>query len=84
MAASKPLTGIELIDCAKANSKELINVVAYRCGYGEDILRFEQELKTSCEEIGVDLNSFYDLQTFAQQSQVDIGIEIAPETSSDL
>lgn len=52
MAANNPLKGIELIDCAKANSQELVDIVAYRCGYGENISLFEQELKKSCQEIG--------------------------------
>ncbi|BAZ07880.1 hypothetical protein [Calothrix sp. NIES-3974] len=87
MAANKPLTGIELIDCAKANSQELVDIVASRCGYGENVSLFEQELKKSCQEIGIDLDSFYDLKQIEQQRFLKTkkaGVEIAPDTYREL
>lgn len=80
MASAKPLRATELIDCAKANAKEEIQVVSERCGYGRDIAAFERELKKACDYIGVKIESFEDFRDDTRNHSKDKDIEIAPET----
>lgn len=61
MTAPAPLIGIDLIDCARANVSEGIAVAARQCGYGEDTVTFEREVKQACEAIGVDITKFEDI-----------------------
>jgi hypothetical protein len=61
MASSTPLEGIDLIDCAKANSTLNVAVAAERCGYGNDIAHFEEQLIQACEDIGIHLQGFHSL-----------------------
>jgi hypothetical protein len=84
MSSSTPLQGFELIDCSKANCKELVIVAAQRCGYGDDFVRFEQELKKAGAAIGVEINSFDDLVDTPPGASSKLGIEIAPETPNRL
>ncbi|MBF2001973.1 MAG: hypothetical protein IGS38_14775 [Synechococcales cyanobacterium M58_A2018_015] len=84
MASSQPLNGIELIDCAKANASQGLEVAARLCGYGDDIPTFQQELQQACQEIGVEITELSDLITEQQTVLRTGGIEIAPETPSDL
>lgn len=79
---SEPLSGTELIDCAKANSKEGVEVAAQRCGYLDDINKFEQELKQAGQDIGVQINNLSDLRT--PQDLGTMGVEIAPESRDQL
>jgi len=61
MSASQPLTGAELISCARANARRGLADAANSCGYGDDVQTFEQALKGACQEMGVDVTSFLDL-----------------------
>jgi hypothetical protein len=84
MAASTPLKGIELIDCAKANAKQGIETAAGLCGYGEDLNTFKQELQQACNQIGVQVNELSDLITDQQVIRQGEGVEVAPDTPSEL
>jgi len=84
MASPTPLQGIELIDCAKANAKQGIVVAAEQSGYGQDISTFQQELKKACQGIGVEIDELSDLITDQQTVRRDGGIEVAPDTPSEL
>ncbi len=84
MAASEPLKGIELIDCAKANAKQGIEVAANLCGYGDDLIEFRQQLHQACQQIGVEMTELSDLITEQQTVLQTGGIEIAPDTASEL
>ncbi|MBF2045966.1 MAG: hypothetical protein EDM05_042120 [Leptolyngbya sp. IPPAS B-1204] len=84
MAASEPLKGIELIDCAKANAKQGIEVAANLCGYGDDLTEFRQQLHQACQQIGVEMTELSDLITEQQTVLQTGGIEIAPDTASEL
>ena len=84
MASSQPLKGIELIDCAKANAQQGIATAAKLCGYGGDLNTFERELKQACQNIGVEVKELSDLITDQQMVQQGMGIEIAPDTPSEL
>jgi hypothetical protein len=84
MSSSKPLKGIELVDCAKANAPQGIEVAADLCGYGQDTVTFQQALQQACQEIGVEIDELSDLITEQQTVRQVGGIEIAPDTPSDL
>lgn len=84
MASPTPLHGIELIDCAKANAKQGLETAAELSGYGQDITTFQQELKQACQNIGVKIEELSDLITDQQTVRRDGGIEVAPDTPSEL
>ncbi|WP_445251969.1 hypothetical protein [Microcoleus sp. B3-D7] len=84
MASSQPLKGIELIDCAKANAQQGIATAAKLCGYGGDLNTFERELKKACQDIGVEVKELSDLITAQQMMKQGMGIEVAPDTPSEL
>lgn len=84
MNTSKPLTGIDLIDCALANAKLGVGVATKQSGYGQDIKQFQQNLQQACQEKGIDVNQISDLITDQQLAQETGGIEIAPDTKSSL
>lgn len=83
MAALNPLTGIELIDCAKANALKGAMTAAERCGYGNDIAAFREALSHAGDDIGVDISELGDLVTARQTAQVD-GDVVAPDTMGSL
>ncbi|WAL58775.1 hypothetical protein [Thermocoleostomius sinensis] len=83
MASTAPLTGSELIDCARANSPKGIKIAASRCGYGEDIAAFEAALHQAGEHLGIEINRFEDLIHSASDRQ-ETGIDVAPDSPSDL
>lgn len=63
MTASKPLTGVILVDCAKANAAQGIEVTALQCGYGSDLEGFLNALQSAGEEMGVEIEELKDLRT---------------------
>jgi hypothetical protein len=84
MAASTPLTGIELIDCAKANAKQGLETTAQLCGYGDHLQTFKDKLQSACHDIGVEISELNDLITDQQTVLQQGGIEVAPDTPSEL
>ena len=84
MAASSKLQGLELIDCAKANAKQGIETAAQLCGYQTDLSRFQQQLQQACQQIGVEVSELSDLITDHPAVGQAPGIEIAPDTASEL
>jgi hypothetical protein len=79
------LQGIELINCAKANAKQGIEVAAKQSGYENNINLFQENLNKACQEIGVNINEFEDLITDQEIAKTNRLItEIAPETNSQL
>jgi len=83
MSASRPLTGTDLVDCARANAKQGIEVAAKLCGYGEDLKGFQQALLHACEEMGIHIQELSDLiATPTRQPQR--GVNIAPDSASEL
>ncbi len=85
MSSSFPLTGLTLIDCAKANATAGPAIAAERCGYGKDIAAFQSALKSACTDIAVeDVDSVYDLITPQQRITTQGGEAIAPESPSKL
>jgi hypothetical protein len=84
MPAEKPLEGLELVDCAKANAAQGIETAAHLCGYGKDLDTFKRSLEQACQSIGVEFYELSDLITPQQSMLQDPGIEIAPDTPSEL
>jgi hypothetical protein len=82
MSNAVPLKGLDLIDCAKASSKEGINAATYQCGYGENIDAFEAELQTACEAVGIDFRGFFMLSS--SSSEQEPGLIIAPDADGNL
>jgi hypothetical protein len=84
MSNPKPLSGTELIDCARANAKQGLKEAAYYCGYGDDLATFQNNLKQACQDIGVEFHELSDLITDQQIVKNQGGIEIAPDSPSSL
>lgn len=82
MAASQPLIGTDLVDCARANSKAGLELAAQLCGYGKDITSFQNELEKACLAMGITIYGFSDL--IPKDKSSDSGIEFAPQTSSHI
>jgi hypothetical protein len=72
-----PLTGAELIDCARANASSGIEMTAKLCGYGSDINLFQKALRETSQELGLKIES---LSKLLEQP----GIEVSPNTSSSI
>ncbi|WP_013321669.1 hypothetical protein [Gloeothece verrucosa] len=83
MTSPTPLKGSELIDCARANGNQGLEIAASRSGYGDDLAAFEEELRQACQAIGVDINGFDDLINHKRDSERP-GVIIAPDTPSQL
>ncbi|MEM9805080.1 MAG: hypothetical protein AAF959_07345 [Cyanobacteria bacterium P01_D01_bin.56] len=84
MTSQKALNGIELISCAKASASAGVEAAAKNCGYGADIETFRAALQQACADMGVEVDGIADLVTDQQQVALDGGLEIAPDTASDL
>ena len=82
MASTAPLTGSELIDCARANGPKGVEVAASRCGY-DNVPAFETALQKAGEHIGIEINSFEDLISPPDDRQ-ESGVEVAPESLGEL
>jgi hypothetical protein len=80
---TQPLHGAELIDCARANGKQGIEVAADLCGYGHDLTKFEQALNQACHDMGIEFNTFTDLLKTPEDRRA-LGLEIAPDTPAQL
>ena len=85
MAASEPLKGLELVDCARANAKQGAAIAAELCGYGTDLNSFKQSLKQACNEMNVQFNELSDLITDQDLLlTIDSGEIVAPDTEGEL
>lgn len=85
MVSSQPLHDVELVDCARANATQGIEVAAYQCGYGNDINSFTQELTSACEKMNLKAKNLEELITDQDMIfKLGSGEIIAPETSASL
>ena len=81
---SQPLTGVDLIDCARANAKQGLETAAQQCGYGKDFESFQQALIEAGHHMGMEIES---LDSLLVEEDSLIGtrtIEVAPDTSNAL
>lgn len=84
MASPTPLQGLELVDCARANAKQGVEVAADLCGYGNDLNKFRQELEKACQHMGVEFHELSDLiKDEAPLMQME-GEIVAPDSPSEL
>ncbi len=83
MTSPIPLSGTELIDCAQANANQGISLAARQCGYSNDIATFQRELTGALTHIGIKNKDFEDLLKMIGL-EPKLGIEIAPDTETDL
>jgi len=79
--ASSPLQSIELLDCARSDPYQDRAIATQRCGYGDDQVMFEEELKKAAAAIGVDIQSFEDWQAIAR-TDFTAGVSVAPNNST--
>ncbi len=56
-----PLTGIDLIDCARANASSGLETAAKLCGYGSSLSGFQFALKQAGRQMGLKIESLSDL-----------------------
>ncbi|MEO3704608.1 hypothetical protein [Trichormus azollae] len=85
MVSPTELHGTELVDCARANAKQGINMAAYQCGYGDDIKTFAQELSQACETMNLKVKELSELITDQDMIlTMGTGEIIAPDTASEL
>ncbi len=84
MAAPTPLSGPELIDCARANAKFGTATASERCGYGQELEVFRQELIQACQNIGVEIHELSDLMLDPRSNRPQEGIEVAPDSLTEL
>ena len=80
LSGAMPLTGIDLIDCARANAPSGLETTAMLCGYGSSLSGFQEALKQASSQIGLNIKSLNDLINL----QNDKGIDVAPDTNSSL
>lgn len=84
MASQQPLHGLDLVDCAKANAKQGTAVAAQQCGYGQDLEQFMENLKQACQDIGVEIQELRELIVEPPNFSAHQGIDIAPDTDTQL
>jgi len=84
MAATVPLTGSELIDCARANAKFGLSTTCERCGYGGNTEAFLTRLRGACAAIGIEIETLADLDPDRRRAGASEGIEIGPDTPTSL
>lgn len=85
MSSPSPLSGIALVDCARANADKGIAVAAERSGYGNDTAAFQSALNAACADMGVDVSELSDLVPSEQAKwHMQEGMEVAPDTPGDL
>ncbi|AFZ37809.1 hypothetical protein Sta7437_4340 [Stanieria cyanosphaera PCC 7437] len=61
LSGEEPLTGAELIDCARANASSGIKKAAQLCGYSTDVSGFQTALKQTSQEMGLSIESLKNL-----------------------
>lgn len=85
MVSPTQLYGTELVDCARANAKQGIEIAAYQCGYGDDINAFAEKLRLACEQMNLRVKELNELITDQDTIlKMRTGEIIAPETASEL
>ncbi|HAC64873.1 MAG TPA: hypothetical protein DCF68_15415 [Cyanothece sp. UBA12306] len=84
LSGKMPLTGTELIDCARANAAQGLEITAQLCGYQNDINQFQEALQEAGNKTGITIESLGDLLTKTQNNRRQKGHEVAPDSLSSL
>ena len=61
LSGKMALTGIDLIDCARANATSGLQTTTQLCGYGEDVSAFQEALQQASSQLGLHIESLNDL-----------------------
>ena len=61
LSGKMALTGIDLIDCARANATSGLQTTTQLCGYGEDVSAFQDALQQAASQLGLHIESLNDL-----------------------
>lgn len=61
LSGKEPLTGVDLIDCARGNASAGVVKATKLCGYSRDIESFQSALKQTISEMKLPLDSFPNL-----------------------
>ncbi len=80
LSGKMPLSGIDLIDCARANASSGLETTAILCGYGSDVSGFQEAVQQACSQLGLNIKSLND----SIESQSNRGIDFAPDNNSSL
>ena len=80
LSGKMPLSGIDLIDCARANAPSGLETTAMLCGYGSDVSGFQEAVQQACSQLGLNIKSFNN----SSESQSNRGIDFAPDNNSSL
>lgn len=80
----QPLTGPELLSCAKANAVAGIDVAAECSGYGGDTAAFMSQLRQVGTEMGITINRMEDLISDQQKIRHQGGTSVAPDSGGKL
>ena len=84
LSGQMPLTGIDLIDCARANAASGLETTAKLCGYASSVSSFQEALKQAARQMGVKIESLSDLISQPPLLMGEQGIDVAPDTDSSL
>ena len=84
LSGQMPLTGIDLIDCARANAASGLETTAKLCGYASSLSSFQEALKQAARQMGVKIESLSDLISQPPLLMGEQGIDVAPDTDSSL
>ncbi|MGK7935046.1 MAG: hypothetical protein AB4206_04485 [Xenococcaceae cyanobacterium] len=57
LSGQEPLTGNDLINCARGNAASGVAKTAQLCGYADDVDRFKSVLKQTMTELGLEIKS---------------------------
>ncbi|MEM9271503.1 MAG: hypothetical protein AAGA80_00880 [Cyanobacteria bacterium P01_F01_bin.143] len=63
LSGKEPITGAELIHCARGNGYTGVENTAKLCGYASNIKDFQAALKQACEEAGLDITAVKSLSS---------------------
>ena len=74
----------DLVDCARANAAQGMETAAALCGYGNDLVTFEQALQQACDRMGIKYETFSDLLKPPTTVMQELGEIVAPDTPSQL
>ena len=58
LSGEEPLSGEELINCARANASAGVEMTAQLCGFGSDITRFQSTLTETLQALELPTESF--------------------------
>lgn len=83
MSSKEKLAGLELIDCARANTERGLDAAAESCGYGSDIEAFQQAIGRACDDIGIDASTFAGIVDPSTATKTP-GFVVAPDSTASL